>query len=68
MNDRQIAALKKILEMHSKAMACHCECLGMQSENFWAISSDRAVCYGVEQFHEVLEKWGLIDKDGRCLL
>jgi len=29
-------AIEHFRTIHSKALACHCECLGMNAENMWA--------------------------------
>lgn len=63
-------AQMRIHDIHARAIACHCECLGMDAEN----STEMAVCEnGVPPFtnihyREVLMKWGLTDEKGELLI
>lgn len=54
-----------MLGLHIKALSCHCECLGMNAENCLAACNDAAPPYNDTQYYEVMQKWGLIDKDGK---
>lgn len=60
-----LASLSNMLELHSRAIACHCECLGMNAENALAVCSDSAPPYGDGAYHLVMQKWGLTDERGK---
>lgn len=57
-----------MLALHTKALACHCECLGMNAENSWAICRDFAPPYTDVHYSKVMQKWGLIDEKGEPTL
>jgi len=64
----QVMAAKaqmQILDLNSRAMACHCECLGMNAENCIALCKDSKVPYGKQEFNYIMQKWGLVDKTGK---
>ena len=48
----------EMYDIHARAMAAHCECLGM----------DRDSNMNEAQYKEVLVKWGLIDEKGNTLI
>ena len=48
----------EMYDIHARAMAAHCECLGM----------DRDSTMTEAQYKEVLVKWGMIDEDGNTLI
>lgn len=54
------------LFMHllSRSIACHCECMGMQSDNAHAVGLDQTPPYSSMQFQSVLQKWGLVNEKG----
>ena len=57
-----------IMTLHSKALACSCECLGMMSENQMCALGDNSPTYMARDFRLVMEKWGLINKEGEVRL
>lgn len=57
-----------LLEIHSRAMAAHCECLGMNAENMWAAIADQPPIYLSRHYSEMMEKWGLVDKEGKPII
>ena len=57
------------LEMHYRALACHCECLGMNAENSYAVCiGSREVPYSQAHYGEAMMKWGLTDEKGQPLI
>jgi len=58
----------KLLNLHARALACHCECLGMNSENSWAVCSDITPPYNQGHYQEVMQKWGLINEKGEPII
>jgi hypothetical protein len=58
----------KLLEVHSRALAAHCECLAMNAENCCAAIMDCTPPYKEEQFAKVMQKWGLINEKGEPLI
>ena len=63
---RTLNALKShklMMGLHYQALACHCECLGMISEN--QASPDGEPVYKMEDFKESMIKFGILDKNGK---
>lgn len=54
----------KLLELHSRALACHCECLGMNAENSHACCVGNAIPYGDDSYIQVMRKWNLLNDKG----
>ena len=54
-----------LMELHVRALCAHAECLGLNSTNFWYIITEQAPQYGTRDFGEVLQKWGLVNEEGR---
>ena len=50
-----------ILQLHSRVMACHCECLGMNAENMSAACQDSIPPYTDTHYFQVMQRWGLVD-------
>ena len=57
-----------LLEIHSRALSAHCECLGMNAENCWAASIGQVSPYRDDDYLNTMQKWGLIDKEGKPLI
>ena len=51
--------------LHAKALACHCECLGFNAANMVAAMADVRVPYPEEAYFQAMQKWGLVDKNGK---
>ncbi len=58
----------KLLEIHSRALACHSECLGMNAENSWAVCNDNAPPYTNKHYRDVMKKWGMVDEEGEPII
>jgi len=54
----------KMLNLHARALACHCECLGMNAENSWAVCCNTTPPYNQSHYMEVLAKYGLVNEKG----
>ena len=54
-----------IHDMHSRAIACHCECLGMEIDNAYAVACDKKPPYSYKRFKVVMIKWGLVDENNQ---
>lgn len=52
------------LALHARALACHCECLGMNAENCTAATLNQTTPYGMEQYLAVMKKWGILTEKG----
>lgn len=63
-NNSDILQLERMLVLHSRAMAAHCECMGMNSENSLAVCRNETPPYNDSDYNRVLYKWGLCDVDG----
>lgn len=62
-------ASMKIYDLHARAIACHCECMGMNAENAAAsCKGDGYVPYGDASFYSVMEKWGMMDNKGNPII
>lgn len=61
-------AIEHFRTIHSRALACHCECLGMNAENSYRVCRDKAPAYGDEHYDRVLQKWGLMNEKGEPLI
>jgi len=59
------AAHIKLMEIHARALACHCECLGMNAENSLAIYLGKTVPHSEDCYLITMQKWKLIDKEGK---
>ncbi len=62
------AAHTQLLEIHARALAAHCECLGMNAENMWAAIANHPPVYLSKHYNEMMEKWGLVDKEGKPII
>jgi len=54
--------------IHARALACHCECLGMNAENALAVCGDYVPPYTDKDYFKVMEKWGLSDEKGNPII
>ena len=61
----RIDATSFALSLHARALACHCECLGMNAENSLAVSMGAAtIPFNNSYYRRAAQKWGLINKKG----
>jgi len=60
--------LYKILDLHSRALACHCECLGMNAENSWAVCANTTPPYSMQHYQNAMLKWGLTNEKGEPII
>ncbi len=56
------------LQTHARVMAAHCECLAMNAENMWAAIANKDPVYLEGSYHKIMQKWGLIDSEGKPLV
>lgn len=54
-----------IIDAHTRAMAAHCECLGMNAENMWAAILNESPRYTEKDYQLLMVKWGLITEEGK---
>ena len=67
--ERQYAlALERVVDLHARALACHCECLGMNAENALACCRDTTPPFGESNYDTVMQKWGLMNEKGESLI
>ena len=72
MNDIELRGLaedfdemyRSTMETHIRALACHCECLGMNAENSFAACIGKQIPYSDDSYIATMQKWGLIDEEG----
>ena len=65
---REMMTHQIMLQIHAKALACHCECLGMNAENMWAACANKTPPYGEGAYTHVMQKWGLINEEGEPII
>jgi len=65
---RMFEAHGELMKTHTKALACHCECLGMDAENSLAICQDRSIPYADRNYFQIMYKWGLTDEKGESII
>lgn len=53
----------QLMILHTRALACHCECLGMNSENCQRVSLGQSVAYPDDAYLDCLRKWGLVTEE-----
>ena len=58
----------QLMTLHTSALACHCECLGMNAENCIAACNNSTIPYGDKAYLEVMQKWGLIDGEEKVII
>jgi len=61
---RLLEAHTYALEIHSRALACYAECLGMNAENSFACCVGKTIPYGDDSYIQVMRKWNLINEKG----
>ncbi len=54
---------KIMMGLHYQVLACHCECMGMLSEN--QASPNQKPPYKMKDFKKSMIKFGILDKDGK---
>lgn len=59
---------ENIMSIHIRALACHCECLGMNAENCQAMCADAKVPFGDYAYNLAMQKWGLINEKGNPII
>jgi hypothetical protein len=64
-SELRLDAHTRLLELHARALACHCECLGMNAENSHACCiGSQQIPYGDDSYLQVMKKWGIINEKG----
>ena len=57
-----------MLAIHIKAIACHCECLGMNAENSMAVCDGKVPPNNIGVYHSVMQKWELVNEKGEPII
>jgi hypothetical protein len=63
-----ILAHTQALDIHSRALAAHCECLAMNSDNCVSASLGAKIQFTESDYYKVLKKWSIIDEKGQPLI
>lgn len=58
----------EMLKLHYRALACHCECLGMNAENAMAVCGNYTPPYNDAAYFSVMQKWGLTNEKGESII
>lgn len=53
----------QLMTLHVRALACHCECLGMNAENSQLAMLGQSMVYSDDSYLACLSKWGLMTED-----
>jgi hypothetical protein len=61
---RILAVHSEVMNLHIKALAAHCECLGMNAENCQRAILGQSIAYRDDAFLNVMFKWGLTTEKG----
>ena len=61
-------AIEHFRTIHSRALAAHCECLGMNAENCVAACQNTSPPYRDDHYYQIMQKWGLINEKGEPLI
>ena len=57
-----------LMKLHFKALACHCEVMGMMSENMLSAVEGSKPMFGMLHFIGVMTKWGLTNEKGEPVI
>lgn len=52
------------MKIHARTMACHCECLGLNAENSWAVCNNSVPPFNQGHYQEIMQKWNLVNEKG----
>jgi|GEM_PF-6272218 len=53
-----------LMTLHTRALACHCECLGMNAENVQRMILNQSPAYSDDAYLATMAKWGLVTEKG----
>ena len=54
----------QLMALHARALACLCECLGMNAENSWRVCRNEPIAYNDNHYDKTMQKWGLVNEKG----
>ena len=57
-------AQMQLHDIHARAIACHCECMGMNAENSMAVCANKSIPYADDAYLQTMQKWGLVNEKG----
>jgi hypothetical protein len=63
-----IIAHQQVMMLHIRALAAHCECLGMNAENCQRAMMNQHIVYEDVSYLQVMAKWGLINQKGEPIV
>ena len=61
-------AQMEIHDIHSRAIACHCECLGMNAEDTIAACAGTTIPYSDADYKSAMFRWGLVDESNKPII
>jgi len=59
---------KEMMKLHYRALGCHCEVMGMMSENMLSACEGTQPMFGILHFKEVLHRWGMTNEKGEPVI
>jgi len=59
---------KEMMKLHYMAMGCHCEVMGMMSENMLCAVTGQPPMFDMLHFRECLRRWGLANEKGEPII
>lgn len=67
----QVAAAEaqmKIYDLNNRTMGCHCECMGMMSDNMVSGMAGGTAKYTNDDFDKVCQRWGITNEKGEVII
>lgn len=58
----------KVFDLHIRALSCHCECLGMNAQNCYAVNLGKEPPYRDIDYIETMKKWDLVNDEGKPII
>jgi len=65
---RILESHEEALRIHSRALACHCECLAMNAANCAAVCDGRVNPYNDMHYFMAMKKWELINEQREIII
>lgn len=59
---------REMMKLHYRALGCHCEVMGMMSENMLSACEGNKPMFGILHFREVLRRWGMTNEKGEPVI
>jgi len=57
-----------LMKLHYKSIGCHCETMGMMSENMLSACEGQKPMFGLLHFKEIMHRWGMTNEKGEPII